>query len=107
MFYSFNFFLKNLEQWDSRVGQPKILAMLCGLHASFFNFPEKTTALCAKGQGLRPGKLKFSLGKFSRPQSRGLSQVPKGSRPKQKKRKIGTIFCPKGGLAVANIPLLM
>jgi hypothetical protein len=65
---------------------------------------KKTTALCAKGQGLRPGKLPqgkvFSGKVFLAPSGlsqsrvvhllkpvRGLSQVPKGSRPKQKKKK--------------------
>jgi hypothetical protein len=33
--------------------------------------------------------------------------VPKGSRPKQKKRKIGTFFFPKGGLAVEIIQTIL
>jgi hypothetical protein len=52
-------------------------------NVDIFNFPEKT----------------FPCGSFFRPLW-GLS------RPKKKKEKIGTIFCPKGGLAVAIILLI-
>jgi hypothetical protein len=53
------------ERLDFHCGNPKI-------RNKIINYPpegEKTTALCAKGQGLRPGKLKFSQGKFSRPEA--------------------------------------
>jgi hypothetical protein len=47
-------------------------------------FPEKT----------------FPYGSFSGPKVGACHKCPKGPGPNKKKRKIGTIFCPKGGLAV-------
>jgi hypothetical protein len=48
------------------------------------NLPEKT----------------FPCGSFSGPKVGACHKCPKGPGPNKKKEKIGTIFCPKGALAV-------